>query len=110
MDSIANFFNGLTSYDNLGIFGDLGQMWPLLFMVLLFYFILYRPQKRQQKRRQEMFASLKKNTKVVTVGGVYGTITEIKDDYVRIRIADKVEIKMTKESISAIAGEEEEMK
>ena len=58
MDSIANFFNGLTNYDNLGFLGDLGQMWPLLFMVILFYFILYRPQKRQQKRRQEMFSNL----------------------------------------------------
>ena len=108
MDSIANFFNGLTNYDNLGFLGDLGQMWPLLFMVILFYFILYRPQKRQQKRRQEMFSNLKKNTKIVTVGGLYGVITDIKDGYVRIRIADKVEIKLKKESISAIAGDEED--
>jgi len=83
-------------------------MWPLLFMVILFYFILYRPQKRQQKRRQEMFSNLKKNTKIVTVGGLYGVITDIKDDYVRIRIADKVEIKLKKEFISAIAGDEED--
>ncbi|HAM04640.1 MAG TPA: preprotein translocase subunit YajC, partial [Megasphaera sp.] len=52
--------------------------------------------------------NLKKNTKIVTVGGLYGVITDIKDDYVRIRIADKVEIKLKKESISAIAGDEED--
>lgn len=108
MDSIANFLNGLGSYDSLGIFGDIGQMWPLLFMVVLFYFILYRPQKRQQKKRQAMFASLKKGTKIVTVGGIYGVLTDIKEDYVRLRIADKVEIQLSKESISAIAGEEED--
>ena len=55
-----------------------------------------------------MFSNLKKNTKIVTVGGLYGVITDIKDDYVRIRIADKVEIKLKKESISAIAGDEED--
>lgn len=43
-----------------GSVGDLTQLWPLLFMIVLFYFILYRPQKKQQKRRQEMFESLKK--------------------------------------------------
>jgi preprotein translocase YajC subunit len=53
-------------------------------------------------------SNLKKNTKIVTIGGLYGVITDIKDDYVRIRIADKVEIKLKKESISAIAGDEED--
>ena len=91
-----------------GSVGDLTQLWPLLFMIVLFYFILYRPQKKQQKRRQEMFESLKKNTRIVTIGGIIGTITDIKEDYIRLRVADKVEIKMTKGAVRAVLGAEEE--
>ena len=47
---------------------------PIIIMVVIFYFLLWRPQKKQQKRRQEMLDSLKPGVKIVTAGGVYGTI------------------------------------
>lgn len=73
---------------------------PIVFMLIVFYFLLYRPQKKEQQARKEMLLNLKKGNKVVTVGGVYGTITEIKDDVVTIKIAEKVEVQVARMSIA----------
>lgn len=73
---------------------------PIVFMLIVFYFLLYRPQKKEQQARKDMLLNLKKGNKVVTVGGVYGTITEIKDDVVTIKIADKVEVQVARMSIA----------
>ena len=48
---------------------------PIALMLLIFYFLLYRPQKKAQKERQEMLDSLKVGARVITIGGIYGTIT-----------------------------------
>ena len=55
---------------------------PIILMVVIFYFMLWRPQKKQQKRRQEMLNSMKTGAKVITIGGIYGTIVELHEDYV----------------------------
>lgn len=73
---------------------------PIVFMLIVFYFLLYRPQKKEQQARKDMLLNLKKGNKVVTVGGVYGTITEIKDDVVTIKIAEKVEVQVARMSIA----------
>lgn len=73
---------------------------PIVFMLIVFYFLLYRPQKKEQQARKDMLLNLKKGNKVITVGGVYGTITEIKDDVVTIKIADKVEVQVARMSIA----------
>lgn len=88
-------------------FGDFGAMWPIILMVVIFYFLLYRPQKKQQKQRQEMLNSLKKGAKVVTVGGMIGTIISINDENVVLRVADKVEIKFTRTAINEVLGGKE---
>ena len=66
---------------------QLTAFWPIILMVVIFYFLLWRPQKKQQKRRQEMLDSLKPGAKIVTVGGVMGTIVSLHDDYLVIRVA-----------------------
>ncbi len=73
---------------------------PIVLMVVLFYFMLYRPQQAEQKRRSEMLSSLHKGNKIITVGGIYGEITDIKDDVLDLKIADKVVIKVTRASVS----------
>ena len=73
---------------------------PVVFMLVVFYFLLYRPQKKEQQARKNMLLNLKKGNKVITVGGVYGTITEIKDDVVTIKIADKVDVQVARMSIA----------
>ena len=78
---------------------------PILLMLLIFYFLLYRPQKNAQKQREEMLSSLKVGNRVITIGGIYGTIVSLTDEVVRLKIADNVEIEMARGSISNIAEE-----
>ena len=89
--------------------GDRGycQFLPLILLFVIFYFMLIRPQQAQQKKRKEMLASLKKGDRVVSIGGIYGMLREVKDDTVVLRIADNVNIKMARGGIERILGEEE---
>lgn len=82
-------------------------LFPFILMFAIFYFLLIRPQQRQQRRRQEMLSSLKRGDRVVTVGGIHGEITAIKDDVLTIRIADKVEIKLNKAGVGYVKGQED---
>ena len=58
--------------------------WPILLMVVIFYFLLWRPQKKQQKERANLLGSLKKGQKIVTIGGIYGEIVELDDEKVKV--------------------------
>lgn len=76
---------------------------PILFMILVFYFLLYRPQQRARKERDEMLSSLKVGTKIITAGGIYGTITELDDTTLKLQIADRVVIQIARGSVGMIA-------
>lgn len=76
---------------------------PILFMILIFYFLLYRPQQKARKARDEMMSSLKVGTKIITAGGIYGTITELSDEVLTVQIADDVNIKITRGAVGTIA-------
>ncbi|MBO8128700.1 MAG: preprotein translocase subunit YajC [Peptococcaceae bacterium] len=83
----------------------------LLYIVGLFallYFLLIRPQQKRQKQHQEMIKNLKVNDKVISAGGIYGTIVKIKDDTVILHIADGVRIEMLKNSIAQVRSESED--
>lgn len=80
---------------------------PIILVFVIFYFLLIRPQQAQQKKRREMLASLKKGDRVVSIGGIYGMIKEIKDDTVVLRIADNVNIKIARAGIDRILTDEE---
>ena len=90
---------------------DLEQLfqagWPILLMVVIFYFLLYRPQKKQHKQRNELLNSLKKGQKAVTIGGIYGEITSVSEDFVTLQIAEKTEIKLTRSGIARVLGKDE---
>lgn len=86
----------------------IGSFLPIILMVAVFYFLLYRPQKQAQKRRLEMLDSLKQGDKVVTVGGIYGTVTGLEEKIVKLKIADNVEITVARASINnRVNGEED---
>lgn len=76
---------------------------PIILMLLIFYFLLYRPQKNAQKQREAMLNSLKVGNRVITIGGIYGTIVGITDEIVQLRIADNVEIEIARGSVSDVA-------
>ncbi len=84
--------------------GNLMGMLPIVLMFVIFYFLLIRPQQKKAKEHKEMIANLKKGNKVVTSGGVFGTIISLDDTTVKLEIADKVEIKMTRSSIAAVVN------
>ncbi|ADU50969.1 preprotein translocase, YajC subunit [Thermaerobacter marianensis DSM 12885] len=73
----------------------------------LMWFMLIRPQQQQQKRRREMLARLKAGDKVVTIGGIFGTLTKVEEDTVRLRIADKVEIRLSRDAVARVLGQDE---
>lgn len=82
--------------------GLIGILMPFIVVGVLFYFMILRPQQKQQKERQAMLDSLKKGDKIVTAGGIYGEIVALKEDYVTLKIADKVEIKMARSGINHV--------
>ncbi|MEG0798669.1 MAG: preprotein translocase subunit YajC [Acidaminococcaceae bacterium] len=75
-------------------------VWPFLLMGFVFYFMLYRPQKKEQVKRDKLLGSLKKGDKVVTIGGIYGTITTIGELKVTLMVANNVEVEFVRSSIS----------
>lgn len=82
-----------------------GNYMSLIFIVAvfaIFYFILIRPQQKRAKQHKEFLANLKKGDKIITSGGLYGTITGISDDSVTIEIAEKVRVKVDKGTVAAL--------
>ena len=79
----------------------LGTWGPIIIMVLIFYFLLYRPQKSAQKRRRSMLDTLKKENRVMTSGGIYGTIVDIDEKTVKLKIAEHTIIEVARSSINA---------
>ena len=87
---------------NEEIFAAFASWTPILFMVLIFYFMLYRPQKNARKERDEMLSNLKKGSRIITIGGIYGTITELNEDTIKLKIADNVEIEIIKNAVNNV--------
>ena len=69
--------------------------------VLIFYFLLIRPQNKRRKEHQELVSSLNKGDEVVTAGGVVGTITKVEDDFVKVQVSDQVEMRVQKTAVGA---------
>ena len=75
---------------------------PIIVMLLIFYFLLYRPQKKARQERDAMLSALKIGSRIVTVGGIYGTIVNLSDEIVQLKIAANVEIEVARGSISGV--------
>ena len=79
----------------------LGTWGPIFVMIAIFYFLLYRPQKAAQKRRMSMLDTLVKGNRVMTIGGIYGTIAGIDEKVIKLKIADNTVIEVSRASINA---------
>ena len=73
---------------------------PLIFVFLVFYFLIIRPQQKTRKDHGTLLKNLEKNDEVITSSGIYGTIVGIKDDTILLRIADNVKIEIQKSAIA----------
>ena len=81
------------------------QMAPYLLMFVIFYFVLLAPMRKQQKKQKEMLSALKKGDRVVTSGGIHGTVSQVEDQIVWLKIADTTKIKINRSAISGLTGE-----
>src|SRR5262245_42998990 len=77
---------------------------PILGMLLIFYFLMIRPQQKRQKEVQKMLSGMKKGDRVLTATGLYGTVTSVKDDIVVLQIADNVKVEMVKSAVTGIVA------
>jgi preprotein translocase subunit YajC len=80
--------------------GSFSVFVPLVLMFAVFYFLLIRPQQKKQRQQQDMLKSLKVGDRVVTTGGLYGTIVAGGDHIVKLEIADKVRVDVGRSSIA----------
>jgi len=90
-----------------GGLGALGGLLPMLLIIGVFYMLLIRPQQKRQRELQQTIAELKAGDRVVTTGGVIGTITSVKDTSFLIRSADKSILEIARSAIAGIEGNEE---
>ena len=81
---------------------------PMIFLAigLIFYFIVFLPNKKRQKALQDMLNNLKNGDKVITSGGIFGVVAGIKDDRIQLKIADQVKIEISKSAIVSKQSEE----
>ncbi len=81
---------------------------PLVLIMVIFYVLLILPAQRRQKKTNEMLAALKTGDKVLTSGGIYGTIVGLEGDAVQLRIADQVKVKVARSAITGVQSETRE--
>jgi preprotein translocase subunit YajC len=78
------------------------QFAPLLLIVVVFYFLMWRPQQKQAKARKAMLEALKSGDEVVTSGGMLGTLQKVEEDRVVVRIAEGVNVRMLRSAVEAV--------
>jgi preprotein translocase subunit YajC len=80
----------------------------ILVLLLLMWFLLIRPQRRRQLEQQRMIEALRVGKEIVTAGGLYGTVTRVDADEIRLEIADGLEVRVAKRAVAGIVSEEEQ--
>ena len=86
--------------------GGIGSFFvPLIFIFIIMYFVMIRPQKKRQEQQQNLIASLKPGARVVTNAGIHGLIANVKETTVIVKVADNVKIEMEKSAIATVLKE-----
>jgi len=91
-----------------GAAAALFQFLPILAIGAVFYFLVIAPANKQRKKQQEMLGSLKKGDRVLTTGGIYGTIQGVEAEVVYLKIAENVKVKVARSAVSGVVTEETE--
>jgi len=86
--------------------GILASILPLLILFAIFYFLVILPQQKQAKKHKEMVEALKKGDKIVTAGGIIAEVIKNEEDFIKAKINDNVEVKITKDAIARKLDEE----
>jgi len=75
---------------------ELGQFLPLIFLFAIFYFLIIRPQQKQQKEHAAMLSALTKGDKIVTAGGLMAEVVKVEEDFIKIKLNDTSIVKLDK--------------
>ena len=82
--------------------GGIVGLLPFVFIFVIFYYIMVRPQRRRQQEQQRLIAALKTGDRVVTVSGIHGLISNVKETTVILKVADNVKIEIEKSAIGTV--------
>ena len=75
---------------------------PIIVIIGIFYFLILRPMRIRQRNHEAMVAALKKGDRVITSGGIHGTVTAVREHSLFVRVADNVKLEITKNSIASL--------
>ncbi len=87
--------------------GIFEQLMPFVFVIVIFYFLLIRPQQRKAKAHLEFLGGLKRGDSVLTSGGIFGTIEGLNDQFVTLQVADDVKVRILKTQIASSVADEQ---
>src|SRR3990172_12158303 len=79
---------------------------PIIFIFIIFYFLLIRPQQKRAKEHKNLLSNVKLGDTVLTTGGIYGKITGMREDVVTVEISDKVRVKLNRGNIAGVARQD----
>ena len=86
--------------------GGIGSFFvPLIFIFVIMYFVMIRPQKKRQEQQKNLMSNLKTGDRVVTNAGIHGLISNVKENTVLVKVADNVKIEMDKSAITTVVKE-----
>jgi len=86
-----------------GAGGGFASFVPLVLIMVIFYFLLIRPQQKRVKEHRNVIEALKKGDKVITGGGFYGVVTDVKEDFMKVEIAEGVRVKVKRDTIVGLS-------
>ena len=87
-----------------------GSMMPMIIVMAVLIYFMWRGQKKEQKRRQEMIDGVKVGDKVVTIGGIYGEVVTVKEQSFIVKIAENTKVELMKSAVSSVPAGEAEKK
>ncbi len=109
---MTNFFANLPMLlgaSEAGASGGSGQMVTTFvtfgLVILIFYFLIIRPQNKKQKAAKKMLSALKKGDKVVSIGGIHGTVVAVKEQTTVVKVDDNIKLEFSKSAISSVVSE-----
>ncbi|MDQ6996912.1 MAG: preprotein translocase subunit YajC [Mariprofundus sp.] len=86
-----------------GVGGGFASLIPLVLIMVIFYFLLIRPQQKKLKEHRSLVEQLKKGDTIITGGGLYAKVIDVKDDTLKVEIADGVRIKVKRDTIAGLS-------
>jgi preprotein translocase subunit YajC len=102
MQTLMDFFISAANAQDAAQGSPFGFLLPMLIIFGAFYFLLIRPQQKRQKAHTALVSALATGDEVLTAGGILGKVTAVSDHYATLQIADDVEIKVQKSTVSAV--------